>query len=249
VTEHLGSILSESRLDKSMLQEIKEGSCHVVLDPYFASSMFSEERGRETQWYTLPDGKTIPTGTEAFRAPEPLFAPFLGLPSAVQRAIGAADRDVRSALWGDVVLVSFLEADGSGLMRFADWRLSDRWKHAPSRLFRASPAGPQAVGSTRCGSGGIERCGCKNGNVAWRIDAQRLEHVSRHVHPVQGVGRVRSCVAAAEVFGCLSLALLDLEFGGGTPPFRCAPSGSPRSSRSWVADRRLCNLNGVCNGH
>ncbi|KAK0638569.1 actin 3 [Cercophora newfieldiana] len=102
VTEHLGSILSQPGLDQSVMKEVKERFCHVALDPY--RECVRGEKGWETQRYTLPDGKVVSIGTEAFRAPEPLFAPFLGLPNTVQRVIGAADRDVRERLWGDIVL-------------------------------------------------------------------------------------------------------------------------------------------------
>ena len=63
-------------------------------------------RSSSDQRYTLPDGQEISIGSEAFRAPEPLFAPFLGLAETVRRAIEAADGSLAEELWGGILLVS-----------------------------------------------------------------------------------------------------------------------------------------------
>jgi len=57
-------------------------------------------------------------------------------------------------------------------MYFSDRWMPDRRKHAPPRLRGASPTGPQAVGSTRCEGGGLDCCGCQDGRLARRVDAQ-----------------------------------------------------------------------------
>lgn len=102
----MGSILPGPTLEDDTLQEIKEKHCRAELDPFHAVA----EGTWKGQEYALPDGKVVCVGMEAFRAPEPLFAPFLGLGDTVRRVIGMADCSVRKELWGSIVLVSLVHS-------------------------------------------------------------------------------------------------------------------------------------------
>ncbi|KAK0614509.1 actin family [Immersiella caudata] len=102
IASNLGALLPPwaPKPDEVALMDIKEKFCRIELDPYRGVDEKSLEAGK----YTLPDGKAISIELEAFLAPEPLFAPFLGLPATVQRVIAAADASLKEELWGNIVL-------------------------------------------------------------------------------------------------------------------------------------------------
>ena len=153
------------------------------------ASRFSTE-----QSYTLPDGQEITIGSEAFRAPEPLFAPFLGLAETVRRAIEAADGGLAEELWGGILLVSpspeflfgFAFATASR-RRVVLTTMIDRREYPPPRLRRTSPTGSQANSAPRGDTADIDPPRPEDGGVARRVDAQQPQHVSGHVHPLQRV--------------------------------------------------------------
>jgi actin-related protein len=109
ITRHLRSLLGEgtsaidkTRTDELLVRDIKEYCCYIADDPYLAVV----NKTWEEQSYTLPDGKTIHFGTERFRAPEPMFTPFIGLPNTVLRAMTRTDVRLRDEMWRDILLVS-----------------------------------------------------------------------------------------------------------------------------------------------
>jgi len=101
IASNLGSTLQVSLAENTLL-DMKENFCRVALDPF----QTIKQKQWEEQQYTLPDGQVLSIGMEALYAPEPLFAPFLGLGSTVSRIIDLVDKTVQNDLWRGIVLVS-----------------------------------------------------------------------------------------------------------------------------------------------
>jgi len=115
ITSYLQKILTEREYDLSTIpyaikKDIKEKAFYVALD-------FEQEMENALNYpftiektYHLPDGKEITLGNERFRGPEALFRPhFIGYESAgvhemIYNAIMKTDSDIRSNLFGNVVL-------------------------------------------------------------------------------------------------------------------------------------------------
>ncbi|KAK4442036.1 actin, cytoplasmic 1 [Podospora aff. communis PSN243] len=101
IASHLGTLLGpEWKQDEATLLDIKEKFCRVEVDPYHGV----REDGLQAGEYTLPDGRVMEVGPQAFLAPEVLFTPFLGLGATVPRVIANADCHLREQLWGNIVL-------------------------------------------------------------------------------------------------------------------------------------------------
>ncbi|KAL1835715.1 hypothetical protein VTJ49DRAFT_6168 [Mycothermus thermophilus] len=109
IMRYLGSLLAESNPDvvtqthigdELALREVKEKACSVVAewDPRVWQEPPQDEE------YTLPDGARIRCGVERFRAIEPLFAPFVGLPAVCLRAVAGSDITLREGLTKNMVL-------------------------------------------------------------------------------------------------------------------------------------------------
>jgi actin-related protein len=126
ITDRLQHLLRKSGLALEgssaveVCREIKESVSVIAPSPSAAeASARAFEAGASTgdkemlgmgSVYRLPDGRTFSVGPEAFRAPELLFQPSTagvdcpGLHEAVAGSISRCDMEVRSALWGGVLL-------------------------------------------------------------------------------------------------------------------------------------------------
>ncbi|XP_063799408.1 actin-related protein T2 [Pseudophryne corroboree] len=99
------SLVSSS--EKEIAKEIKEELCYVALD-------LCEEMNKDPKYvlnnYSLPDGNVIVVGNQRFRAPEILFSPCNigveapGLHKMIFNSIQKCDRDVRGALYSNIIL-------------------------------------------------------------------------------------------------------------------------------------------------
>ncbi|KAK9458016.1 actin family [Dipodascopsis uninucleata] len=95
--------------DFETVRQIKEKLCYVSYDIELDSKL-AEETTVLVESYTLPDGRTIRVGSERFEAPECLFQPHLvdveqpGIAEFLFNTIQAADLDVRSSLYRNIVL-------------------------------------------------------------------------------------------------------------------------------------------------
>ena len=116
--------------EKEVVRAIKERTSYVAADPKKEEKEWANSQGRaenKSMEYALPDGRKIKVssypsmstwihahaqqiGPERFRAPEILFDPELigleypGIHQMVVDAIGRADLDLRSSLFGNIVL-------------------------------------------------------------------------------------------------------------------------------------------------
>ncbi|XP_074048470.1 actin-related protein T2-like [Macrotis lagotis] len=127
ITEHLLKLLINSgrsfpcKLDKTMVDDIKEKLCYVALDPEKELGRRPEEVMRD---YKLPDGNVIHFGDQLFQGPEVLFAPeqlgiqLPGLSKMVSNSILKCDTDIQKVLFGDILL-----SGGSSLFPGLDDRL------------------------------------------------------------------------------------------------------------------------------
>jgi centractin len=111
IGQYLGSLLADSNpgvtmqkhIDTEMtMVKLKETMCSVasLRDPRLWQDPGEQEE------YTLPDGARIKCGKERYLATEPMFAPFVGLPSACLRTLSLSDVTFRGTLAQNVVLVS-----------------------------------------------------------------------------------------------------------------------------------------------
>ena len=95
--------------DFETVRAIKEKLCYVSYDLALDQKL-SEETTVLVESYTLPDGRVIRVGSERFEAPECLFQPHLvdveqpGIAEFLFNTIQAADVDIRSSLYGAIVL-------------------------------------------------------------------------------------------------------------------------------------------------
>lgn len=95
--------------DFQTVQEIKEKLCYVAMEPE-KDRKLALETTVLMEKYTLPDGRVIKVGRERFEAAEALFQPSLvdvegpGMADLVWEVIQAADTDLRSSLYQNIVL-------------------------------------------------------------------------------------------------------------------------------------------------
>ena len=95
--------------DFETVRQIKEKLCYVSYDLELDKRL-SEDTTVLVESYTLPDGRVIRVGSERFEAPECLFQPHLvdveqpGIAEFLFNTIQAADVDVRTSLYGAIVL-------------------------------------------------------------------------------------------------------------------------------------------------
>ncbi|KRY32228.1 Actin, acrosomal process isoform [Trichinella spiralis] len=95
--------------EREIVRDIKEKHCFVARD--FEHAIITERMNRRLSTsYQLPDGHVIKIGSERFRCPEALFQPSLlgleccGLPETINISIMKCDLDLRSQLYGNVIL-------------------------------------------------------------------------------------------------------------------------------------------------
>eukprot|EP01097_Dermamoeba_algensis_P002022 TRINITY_DN1803_c0_g1_i1.p1 TRINITY_DN1803_c0_g1~~TRINITY_DN1803_c0_g1_i1.p1 ORF type:complete len:390 (+),score=112.63 TRINITY_DN1803_c0_g1_i1:117-1286(+) len=95
--------------DHETVRQIKEKLCYVAHDIQLERRLANETTVL-VESYTLPDGRVIKVGRERFEAPEALFSPGLidvespGLSDQLFDACMKADIDIRTALFGHIVL-------------------------------------------------------------------------------------------------------------------------------------------------
>ncbi|KAH0542340.1 Actin-like protein [Glutinoglossum americanum] len=140
VTEYLQTLLRKSgyvfhtSAEKEVVRQIKEKTGYVALDPRKEEKDWqgpgSKGDGRIVD-YKLPDGNVLKVGSERFRAPEILFDPeiigleYPGIHQIIVDAINRTDMDLRTALFGNIVL-----SGGSTLTK----GFGDRLLHEVQRL-------------------------------------------------------------------------------------------------------------------
>ena len=131
-----GAQLQETSAEFEIVRGIKEATAFVALDfqqqlrPTVSSitgggaSSGTAGVAGDVAMYQLPDGQEVALGSERFRCAEILFQPLLagreaaGLHECVNRAVKAADVDLRAELLGNVVL-----SGGTTLLRGLQQRL------------------------------------------------------------------------------------------------------------------------------
>ena len=155
VTEHMQTLLRKSgyvfhtSAEKEIVRHIKETTGYIALDPKkeekdWLASRPGRSEGNALE-YSLPDGSkikvvhsfltrpllTLQVGSERFRAPEILFDPeiigleYPGIQQIIVDAIGRTDMDLRTNLYGNIVL-----SGGSTLTK----GFGDRLLHEVRRL-------------------------------------------------------------------------------------------------------------------
>ena len=142
-----GGCALQTSSEREVVREIKEECCRVSFNPR------AEPSAGAVQDYRLPDGEVIQVGPEAYQAPEVLFQPDLvgseepGVHQCLHRALMRSDRDLRSALYKQIVL-----AGGSTMFQgFGDRLLNELRKLSPdgTKIIMAAP--PQRMWSTWVG--------------------------------------------------------------------------------------------------
>lgn len=113
ITEHLTRLLLARGctfpciLNKAVVDDIKEKSCYISLEPEIEPSKRRQEVLTE---FKLPDGNVIHMGDHLYQVPEVLFAPDQlgihdpGLSKMVCSTIAKCDADIQSNLFADIVL-------------------------------------------------------------------------------------------------------------------------------------------------
>eukprot|EP00123_Amoebidium_parasiticum_P001310 comp12367_c0_seq1/m.7252 comp12367_c0_seq1/g.7252 ORF comp12367_c0_seq1/g.7252 comp12367_c0_seq1/m.7252 type:complete len:254 (-) comp12367_c0_seq1:591-1352(-) len=114
LTEYMIRLLMErgyfftTTAEREIVRDLKEKLCYVAYD--FEEEMAIDKEEGVLDTYELPDGQTLSVGNETFRCPEALFQPALlgmelgGIHELCHNSIMRSDIDVRSALYGNVVL-------------------------------------------------------------------------------------------------------------------------------------------------
>ena len=115
ITEHLIRLMlsrginMRTTAEKEVARLMKEKLCFVAVDYAEACEKAAKDEHLEKS-YELPDGQVVHIGIERFMAPEVLFQPGLmgydvaGVHEAADRCIKQCDLDVRSALYGNIML-------------------------------------------------------------------------------------------------------------------------------------------------
>ncbi|XP_058080102.1 actin-103-like isoform X2 [Magnolia sinica] len=115
LTESLTKILAEDGLmfatsaGREIVRDIKERLAYVAID-YEKEWATSRESSVLDSYYELPDGQIVTVGAGRFRSPEILFDPNRigiesgGVHEAVFKSIKRCDVDIRSEMYGNVVL-------------------------------------------------------------------------------------------------------------------------------------------------
>ncbi|KAK3390351.1 actin [Podospora didyma] len=98
---YLNLLGDKTHREEDLVRDIKETMCRV--SPDFYSELIGGG-GSEPKSYHLPDGRALAIRDEAFRAPEPIFTPLLGLHTAVLRAVEKSNSHLRSDLFQNIVL-------------------------------------------------------------------------------------------------------------------------------------------------
>jgi len=95
--------------DFETVRQVKEKLCYIGYDLELEQKLAAETTVL-VESYTLPDGRVIKVGSERYEAPEALFQPHLvdvesgGMAELLFSSIQAADIDVRSELYKNIVL-------------------------------------------------------------------------------------------------------------------------------------------------
>ncbi|KAH0565192.1 Actin-like protein [Trichoglossum hirsutum] len=162
VTEYLQTLFRKSgyvfhtSAEKEVVRQIKEKWGYVALDPRKEEKEWqgagSKGEGKTVD-YKLPDGNVLKVGSERFRAPEILFEPeiigleYPGIHQIVVDAINRTDMDLRTALFGNIVL-----SGGSTLTKgFGDRLLHEVQRLAPKDMRIKIFAPPERKYSTWIG--------------------------------------------------------------------------------------------------
>merc|ERR1719265_2710462 len=161
VTEHLvrlmrrGGCVFHSVNQRAIVRTIKESECYVAVDREEEEKK-ANARGSDAaplNEFKLPDGEALQLGPERFRAPEILFHPeligseFAGAHNLALNAINGSDFDLRSALFGEIVL-----SGGSTMFAgFGDRLLAEVKKVAPKDIKIRISAPPDRRMSTWIG--------------------------------------------------------------------------------------------------
>lgn len=161
VTEHLVRLMRRcgrvfhSVDQREYVRGIKESECYVAVDREEEEKK-ANARGSDAaplKEFKLPDGEALQLGPERFRAPEILFHPeligseFAGAHNLALNAINGSDVDLRSALFGEIVL-----SGGSTMFAgFGDRLLAEVKKVAPKDIKIRISAPPDRRMSTWIG--------------------------------------------------------------------------------------------------
>ena len=162
VTEHLQLLLRKAgyvfhtSAEKETVRAMKEKLSYVADDPRREEKEWTSAMGRMDNKmvdYTLPDGQKIKLGPERFRAPEILFDPELigleypGIHQIINDAITRTDLDLRTELYGNIVL-----SGGATLTRgFGERLLHEVQRLAPKEMKIKIFAPPERKYSTWIG--------------------------------------------------------------------------------------------------
>jgi centractin len=182
VTNHLQLLLRRSghkfqtSSEMEVVRQIKETCCVVAFNPTEQESQVQAKYP-----YTLPDGTVLDVGSEAFRAPEILFKPYLvgseelGVHDLLVKSVMKSDIDMRRILFSQMVL-----AGGSTMFPgYGDRLLNEIRKHplSPKDMKIRIAAPPERLFSTWIG--GSILASLSTFKSMWITKANYLEHGSR----------------------------------------------------------------------
>jgi centractin len=182
VTNHLQLLLRRSghkfqtSSEMEVVRQIKETCCVVAFNPTEQESQVQAKYP-----YTLHDGTVLDVGSEAFRAPEILFKPYLvgseelGVHDLLVKSVMKSDIDMRRILFSQMVL-----AGGSTMFPgYGDRLLNEIRKHplSPKDMKIRIAAPPERLFSTWIG--GSILASLSTFKSMWITKANYLEHGSR----------------------------------------------------------------------